>query len=357
MNWRGIFGIYAGFAVVFGGGWLWMRGGATWTLGIVALGVAVALASVVQIVLARRGPRPAKAPKVAKLSKANAAAAAVADADDMDAAVRARMAAIAGRSSGRSAVEVPAAEVEVEAAVEDFLVEPVQPEAAEIEHVVEDVAISPESDEHEVLKEEPAEPVAEDGSHSWNDLAPAAAETECQEEAAPTEVEAALDGDESDALPIETVAAEIEPDDVDTDGSVLEPVAAIEIEEPAPVPVETESEAVAEPLLSLDRQPGFPWTARYIALWAQEVRDSSPEPFRDAVAHWQRWAVQQNAGTPLIEEAGEEFRAMIAVWREEVGEVPELTARDWPVRQLYREAEEDEALAALLPVLERETVG
>jgi hypothetical protein len=360
MNWRGIFGIYAGFAVVLGGGWLWMRTGAVWTLAIIGLGIALAIASVVQIVLARRGPRPVKEPKPGKWIKAKDAS--VADTDEMDTAVRARMAAIAGRSSGRSVVDAPFAEAEVSVADEAFEPDAVQVETVDLADDIDEAGMLPEPEDHEVVAEVPTEsatetaadtdddPASVDWEDSAVDDAPGEGALEGRHDVSPSEFLAGHD-DNAEPLPIDAAAtAWVE---VDAADEHVEPVTASDPEESALASVGP----VPDPVLPLDRQPGFPWTARYIALWAQEVRENCPEDFRDAVAHWQRWAVQQSAATPLVEEAAEEFRAMIDVWRADFGDVPELAASDWPMRQLYREAEDDAGLAALLPVLTREAVA
>jgi hypothetical protein len=363
MNWRGIFGIYAGFAVVLGGGWLWMRTGAVWTFAIIGLGIAIAIASVVQIVLARRGPRPAKEAKPGKTSKAKAALAA--DADEMDAAVRVRMAAIAGRSSGRSVAEAPLAEAEMPVADEAFESDSVQSETVDLANDIDEADVLSEPDEHEIVAEVPEpeteiavdaeddpEPVDFDVSEIHD--APTGAVLEAWHDASPHEV---VDGNAGDPDPVPSDALVTEGGEGDAEEQEVEHVAAIDPEEPAVATAYPKPDVVTEAVLSLDRQPGFPWTARYIALWAQEVRENCPDDFRDAVAHWQRWAVQQSAAAPLVEEAAEEFRAMIDVWRADLGNVPELAASDWPMRQLYREADDDEGLAALLPVLTREVVA
>ena len=101
--------------------------------------------------------------------------------------------------------------------------------------------------------------------------------------------------------------------------------------------------------VALESLPGFPWTARFIGIWAREVRFACPDDLRGAVIHWQRWADGQPAGTPLIEEAAEEFKAMLDVWRECGAEVPGLSSDGWTAGQLSAEAGEDATLAALLP--------
>ncbi len=118
---------------------------------------------------------------------------------------------------------------------------------------------------------------------------------------------------------------------------------------------ETETEAlVTEELgdlgpMALDKLPGFPWTARFIGIWAREVRFACPDDLRGAVIHWQRWADGQPTEMPVIEEAAAEFNAMLDVWRECGAEVPGLSSDDWTASQLAGEAAEDLALAALLP--------
>jgi hypothetical protein len=107
------------------------------------------------------------------------------------------------------------------------------------------------------------------------------------------------------------------------------------------------------PVVALDTLPGFPWTARFIGLWAREVRYACPDDLRGAVGHWQRWADEQSAGTPLIEEAADEFKAMLSAWRECGAGVPGLASDDPVARQLVDEAAEDVALAGLLPSLLR----
>jgi len=101
--------------------------------------------------------------------------------------------------------------------------------------------------------------------------------------------------------------------------------------------------------VALDKLPGFPWTARFIGIWAREVRFACPDDLRGAVIHWQRWADGQPTAMPVIEEAAAEFNAMLDVWRECGAEVPGLSSDDWTASQLAGEAAEDAALAALLP--------
>ena len=101
--------------------------------------------------------------------------------------------------------------------------------------------------------------------------------------------------------------------------------------------------------VALDSLPGFPWTARFIGIWAREVRFACPDVLRGAVIHWQRWADGQAAGSPVIEEVAAEFNAMLDVWRAGGAEVLGLSSDDWTAGQLAAEASEDAALAALLP--------
>ncbi len=312
MNWRGIFGIYAGFAAVLAGAWLWLRLGSVWGLGVIGAGLVLAMASVVQIVRARRGPRPAKPAKVAKA--VNRKEAALLE-DEAEAIAKSRLAAIAGRTTGRvvSVEPVEAAEV----FEPDALIPVVEADGDLSDPVVGEVAeTSPE----------PHGPESVEGPSS--DLA-------------------ALRNAETGFDKLGQTGrhtADVELDEIDA----------------------TETPPTADPavvdlpdtrIVALEALPGFPWTARFIGLWTREVTSSCPDELRDAVSHWQRWADTQASGTPIPEEASEEFQAMLAVWRDGGGDVPGLASDDAVAVRLVEEADYDAALAALLPPVLRGAVS
>jgi len=252
----------------------------------------------------RRGPRPPKAAKASKSWQRQSTP--VAD-DEADAVARARMAAIAGRATGRPAVAEP---IQVGPVAE------IDPNAAVAEADLADSALSEVVDEH----------VGDEIVHSEPEPEP--------------EPELVM----SDTADTDVAKAN---SDLDTSGQETdEPLAVVE---EAPIEVSVASDELESPVVALDTLPGFPWTARFIGLWAREVRYACPDDLRGAIGHWQRWADTQTPGVPLIEEAAAEFTAMLSAWRECGAGVPGLASDDSVVRQLVEEASDDAALAALLP--------
>ncbi|UVO52945.1 hypothetical protein [Sphingomonas sp. SUN039] len=385
MNWRGISGIYAGFALVLGGAWLWMQQGSVWGLAVAGAGVVLAGASVVSIVLARRGPRPEKAAKPAKAVRGKAAVVPDTEADSI---AKSRLAALAGRTSGRPVAVEPVELVVPEENQTDL------PEAS----MTEAVETSPGIDTPELVEDaaDAALPAAdaERGFDEPGDVAVETAESDLSSESVAEPMDAwpeadlpePVEGAFSPALPV----AESEPglDEVDqveieaTDSEIPDELVAEthEAAQEADLPIaeagqgfdelsqvavegadadpgepgfdeisHVEVEATDSPAVALDRLPGFPWTARFIGLWSRDVRYACPDDLRGAVAHWQRWADTQASGAPIPEEASEEFQAMLAVWRECGADVPGLSSDDGVAVQLAEEAEYDAALAGLLP--------
>jgi hypothetical protein len=333
MNWRGISGIYAGLAVVLGGAWLWMNYASVWALLAVGGGFVLAAASVTHIVLARRGPRPAQPAKASKVWQRKAAP--VAD-DEADAIAKSRMAAIAGRTTGRTVRFEPEPEPVLAAAEVEPDALPAEPDPGEgamaepVGALFEPVSSTDEAESDEASKVEP-------GIDALSAVV----------------TDEALVDDTHEALADEIVS------DLNEVAAVEEPVLSSDACEP-PVPEDTAHDTVDivpdeedAPVVALDTLPGFPWTARFIGLWAREVRYACPDDLRGAVGHWQRWADEQSAGTPLIEEAADEFKAMLSAWRECGADVPGLASDDPVARQLVDEAAEDVALAALLPTVLR----
>jgi hypothetical protein len=318
MNWRGISGIYAGLAVVLGGAWLWVQFASVWALGAVGGGLVLAAASVAHIVIARRGPRPAKVAKAPRVWRSKAAPVAN---DEADAIARTRMAAIAGRTTGRVVFADP---------------EPVQP-LAEIGPEAE----LAEPDLIESALPEPVDSVDED---------PPLAEPE------PESIVEVPDAIEADGGSVDVIDADPSPV-----MAVDEPIRSFDApdaalaEDEASIIADIASDTQEAPVVALDNLPGFPWTARFIGLWAREVRYACPDDLRGAVGHWQRWADAQAAGTPLVEEAAEEFKAMLSAWRECGAGVPGLASDDAVARQLAEEAEQDAGLAEFLPPVLRVT--
>jgi hypothetical protein len=361
MNWRGISGIYAGLAVVLGGAWLWVQYASVWALVAIGGGLLLAAASLVHIVRAGRGPRPAKATKAPRAWQRKAAPVADNEADQI---ARARMAAIAGRTTGRPIVVEPeavqpVADFDVDAVALREPDEVVTTEAAISETVDDPVGTLPPHD-IAVLEFQPepeSEPVLE-----------------AEQVPEPRPVVECVDPEPSqDPVAIDAAAADTETDvDSDSDGPDEadqvnpEPVATEEVTAALPVAADTmaawdgnhattdiAADEPEPPVVALDDLPGFPWTARFIGLWAREVRYACPDDLRGAVGHWQRWADEQSAGTPLVEEAADEFKAMLSAWRECGAEVPGLASDDPVSRKLVDEAAEDVALAALLPAVLR----
>ncbi len=355
MNWRGILGIYAGLAIVLAGAWFWVQSSALWALGVVAAGVAVAAFGVAYLVMKRRGPRPkgdakpARTPRAARSPRVSAA-----EVEEADSVAKTRMAAIAGRATGRSAV----AEWDSEAA-----------NGAEPENKADAPAFTAPGQPAESLEiTDAAEAAAGDaadltGTRAWSatlggvmlpgpitPAQPIHPESEIDVTAVPEVPEvqsmASPDADSFAPAPIVTpepdliaeapsgtaaaAGGEAETDDALTDWEATEPA-----EDRTPV--------------ALDTLAGFPWTPRFIGIWAREVRFACPDDLRGAVVHWQRWADGQPAASPVIEEVVAEFNAMLDVWRECGAEIPGLSSDGWTAGQLMAEAAEDANLAALLP--------
>lgn len=285
MNWRGISGIYAGFALVLGGLWLWVRLGSVWALAAICAGVVLAVASIVWIVLARRGPRPSK-----RVKSQNNRRSKVPDAQDLeaDAIAKTRLAALADRTSERTAAVGPVETIDPRLSTGGVpdTIEPSAFESSAFDALVIDALAIDDGPEDEVIGAIEAEPVKPEAL--------------------------AMTGDKAD--------------DAETG-----PVA-------------------------LDELPGFPWTARFIGLWTRETASSCPDDLRDAMAHWQRWADTQPSGAPIPEEASNELKAMLALWRESGEPVPGLSSDDAVVDRLVEEADYDPDLAALLPEVMRARV-
>lgn len=406
MNWRGILGIYAGLAIVLAGGWFWLQSGALWALGLVVAGLVVAALGVAYIVIKRRGPRPAKT-KAAKSPKAPRAARTktVSDAEDDEAnsVAKARMAMIAERAARLAVVnDEPAENVESVESIESIAnvdqsgsvdhvapveVAPLSNPLAMYADVMKPVVVS----EAPVQAEAAAAPLVDEVQPLDPQTLPPGAEASGVPDLTGTRVwSATLDAPlvtkrivtpdvAAEPDPVETAtpaAARSWPPDpeptpewgsggaaatvVDAEPAAYEPEAAPEPEAPA-APEPVAMVAVARTGFgptALDSLPGFPWTARFIGIWAREVRFACPEPLRDAVVHWQRWADGQDARSPLIEEAAAEFNAMLDVWRESGEDVLGISSDDWTAEQLAAEASEDAALAALLPeVLRAQSVA
>lgn len=327
MNWRGISGIYAGLGVVIGGAWLWVQYSSVWALLAIGGGLLLAAASVAHILRVRRGPRPAKPAGAPKIWQRKAAP--VAD-GEADAIAKARMAAIASRTTGRPAVMEPSPVEPFSAPVLDPVL-PVaglelEPVPAGAESVDPAISLVVETGSLEGPADDMSESVAPDPVAVFEADRPFSTEAA----AADTAVIAAFD--EAGAMP---------------------DVPAAQSEEVAQTIVEIASEAPESPVVALDGLPGFPWTARFIGLWAREVRYACPDDLRGAIGHWQRWADGQSAGAPLIEEAANEFKAMLSAWRECGAGVPGLASDEAVARQLAEEAAEDADLAALLPAVFR----
>jgi len=105
MNMRGMLALYAGFAAVLGGVWLWVRTDSFFSLGLIGCGFAIALGGVVYIVRAARTPGAVKTGEVKRAVAAPRAGKkvrkvpAVEDDGEADAIAVARMARIAARTS------------------------------------------------------------------------------------------------------------------------------------------------------------------------------------------------------------------------------------------------------------------
>jgi hypothetical protein len=401
MNWRGILGIYAGLAIVLSGAWFWVQSSALWALGVVAAGLVVAAVSVTQIVMKLRGPRSTGSKSAKGIKPARAARGKVAsNAEDAqtDSVAKARMAMIAERATGRSSVNDALAKAYKNGNGVEYA------ETGQVPDFIEGDAAGPSSDANS------DEPTPSDANAiGLADAAPRLDAVEISPAPAPLDVpdltatplwsetlgaplvskrivsEALALEPESEVEIASAIEREVdaEPKLVSVAGDLAETTFTSEKEISAALLPQTPNPAVAheavfgaqaeatfeaEPAsyeadpvalvarkseksgpVALDSLPGFPWTARFIGIWAREVRFACPDDLRGAVIHWQRWADGQAAGSPVIEEVAAEFNAMLDVWRAGGAEVLGLSSDDWTAGQLAAEASEDAALAALLP--------
>lgn len=107
---------------------------------------------------------------------------------------------------------------------------------------------------------------------------------------------------------------------------------------------------VARPAVSLLEEPGFPWTARYVALWGRMVRQKCPDELKDSVSQLVEWADSCEASAPIAADKAADFRAMLNSWPRSDGALPPGVDSASPVlRRLIREAGGDMKLAELLP--------
>jgi len=409
MNWRAILGIYAGLAIVLSGGWFWVQSSALWALGVVAVGVVVAALGVTQIVMKLWGARSTGSKKAKSIKPARAARGkAVSNAEDTeaDSVAKARMAMIAERATGRVSVNDRLAKAfrngeDVEHAVTRQVPYFIEGDAAvpSSEAISDEPApfnanglsladAAPPLDAVEMspMPEPLPEPLPElldapdlTATPAWSETLGApfvskhvvsealAIEPEREVSIAST-IEREVDT-EARLVSVEAVMAEttLNPEE--------EIFAALQQRTPDPeVAHEAVSGAQAEARfeaapatygadqialvarkpeksgpVALNSLPGFPWTARFIGIWAREVRFACPDDLRSAVIHWQRWADGQAAEAPVIEEVAAEFNAMLDVWRKGGADVLGLSSDDWTAGQLAAEAGEDAALAAVLP--------
>jgi hypothetical protein len=118
----------------------------------------------------------------------------------------------------------------------------------------------------------------------------------------------------------------------------------------ADIDLSDEARLSSSPTISLLDEPGFPWTARYVALWGRMVRKNCPDDLKDSVSQLIEWADTCDVGAPIDADKAAGFKEMLSTWPRAGGALPPGVDSANPVfRRLIREAGGNAKLAHLLP--------